>query len=111
MSNCFQVPFVSFVANVFSTSIRSGEVFAVPCCACLANCFAVNFQNFYAHFHRPIRLTQCRTQFKSSGVKILCLLSLHYNVKNNRNVVVEERKQKKCGCGVVARERKIMEMP
>ena len=80
MSNCFQVPFVSFVANVFSTSIRSGEVFAVPCCACLANCFAVNFQNFYAHFHRPIRLTQCRTQFKSSGVKILCVLYLHYNV-------------------------------
>ena len=30
--------------------------------------------------HRPIRLTQCCTQFKSPGVKILCVLYLHYNV-------------------------------
>ena len=29
---------------------------------------------------RPIQLTQCCTQFKSSGVKILCVLYLHYNV-------------------------------
>ena len=29
---------------------------------------------------RPIRLTQCCTQFKSPGVKILCVLYLHYNV-------------------------------
>ena len=29
---------------------------------------------------RPIRLTQCCTQFKSLGVKILCVLYLHYNV-------------------------------
>ena len=30
--------------------------------------------------NRPIRLTQCCTQFKSLGVKILCVLYLHYNV-------------------------------
>ena len=30
--------------------------------------------------YRPIRLTQCFTQFKSPGVKILCVLYLHYNV-------------------------------
>ena len=29
---------------------------------------------------RPIRLTQCCTQFKSPGDKILCVLYLHYNV-------------------------------
>ena len=30
--------------------------------------------------NRSIRLTQCCTQFKSPGVKILCVLYLHYNV-------------------------------
>ena len=30
--------------------------------------------------HRPIRLTQCCIQFKSPGVKIFCVLYLHYNV-------------------------------
>ena len=32
--------------------------------------------------YRPIRLTQCcsHVQFKSPGVKILCVLYLHYNV-------------------------------
>ena len=30
--------------------------------------------------NRPIRLTQCYTQFKSPGDKILCVLYLHYNV-------------------------------
>ena len=30
--------------------------------------------------YRPIRLTQCCTQFKSPGDKILCVLYLHYNV-------------------------------
>ena len=30
--------------------------------------------------NRPIRLTQCCTQFKSLGDKILCVLHLHYNV-------------------------------
>ena len=30
--------------------------------------------------NRPFRLTQCCTQFKSPGVKILCVLYLHYNV-------------------------------
>ena len=29
--------------------------------------------------NRPIRLTQCCTQFKSLGVKILCVLNLHDN--------------------------------
>ena len=28
----------------------------------------------------PIRLTQCCTQFKPPGVKIFCVLYLHYNV-------------------------------
>ena len=28
----------------------------------------------------PIRLTQCCTQFKSPGDKILCVLYLHYNM-------------------------------
>ena len=28
----------------------------------------------------PIPLTQCCTQFKSPGVKIFCVLYLHYNV-------------------------------
>ena len=30
--------------------------------------------------NRPSRLTQCCTQFKSPGVKILCVLYLHDNV-------------------------------
>ena len=30
--------------------------------------------------NRPIRLTQCCTQFKSPMVKILCVLYLHHNV-------------------------------
>ena len=30
--------------------------------------------------NRPIRLTQCCTQFKAPGDKILCVLYLHYNV-------------------------------
>ena len=33
-----------------------------------------------ADYDRPIRLTQCCTQFKSPGDKILCVLHLHYNV-------------------------------
>ena len=37
-------------------------------------------QAFSQIFNRPIRLTQCCTQFKSPGVKILCVLYLHYNV-------------------------------
>ena len=35
------------------------------------------------HWHltdKPIRLTQCCTQFRSLGVKILCALYLHYKV-------------------------------
>ena len=31
-------------------------------------------------YNRPFRLTQCCTQFKSPGDKILCVLYLHYNV-------------------------------
>ena len=30
--------------------------------------------------NRPIRLTQCCTQFESPGVKIHCVLYLHHNV-------------------------------
>ena len=33
-----------------------------------------------ASVNRPIRLTQCCTQFKSPGVKIHCVLYLHHNV-------------------------------
>ena len=29
--------------------------------------------------NRPFRVTQCCTQFKSPGVKIICVLYLHYN--------------------------------
>ena len=36
-------------------------------------------------WHRPIRLTQCRTQFKSPGDKILCVLHLHYNWHSHLN--------------------------
>ena len=36
--------------------------------------------SFRRKWNRPIRLSQCCTQFKSPGVKILCLLYLHYNV-------------------------------
>ena len=32
------------------------------------------------HFDRPIRLTQCCTQFRSLGVKVLCLFHLHDNI-------------------------------
>ena len=35
---------------------------------------------FQTVLNRPIRLTQCCTQFKSPGVMILCVLYLHYNV-------------------------------
>lgn len=34
----------------------------------------------YESVNRPFRLTQCCTQFKSTGVKIICVLYLHYNV-------------------------------
>ena len=30
--------------------------------------------------NRPIRLTQCCTQFKSLGVKVLCVFHLHDNI-------------------------------
>ena len=36
--------------------------------------------NRYTNEHRPIRLTQCCTQFRSLGVTILCALYLHYKV-------------------------------
>ena len=40
------------------------------------------FTSDYVHHisDRPIRLTQCCTQFKAPGVKILCVLYLPYNV-------------------------------
>ena len=36
--------------------------------------------DFTSSYYRTIRLTQCCTQFKSLGDKILCVLYLHYNV-------------------------------
>ena len=36
--------------------------------------------DFTSSYYRTIRLTQCCTQFKSPGDKILCVLYLHYNV-------------------------------
>ena len=42
--------------------------------------FALFRANQMNTHHRPIRLTQCCTQFKSPGVMILCVLYLHYNV-------------------------------
>ena len=32
---------------------------------------------------RPIRLTQCCTQFRSLGVKVLCVFHLHDNIVFN----------------------------
>ena len=40
--------------------------------------------SFRRKWNRPIRLTQCCTQFKSPGVKILCVLYLHHNVACSR---------------------------
>ena len=46
----------------------------------------ISLRHLYSHLfytwinNRHIRLTQCCTQFKSPGVKILCVLYLHYNV-------------------------------
>ena len=37
-------------------------------------------KSFLSRGNRPIRLTQCCTQFKSPGDKILCVLYLHNNV-------------------------------
>ena len=34
----------------------------------------------YLSWDRPIRLTQCCTQFRSLGVKVFCLLHLHDNI-------------------------------
>ena len=34
---------------------------------------------------RPIRLTECSTQFKSVGIKVLCVLHLHDNVASHLN--------------------------
>ena len=36
--------------------------------------------------YRSIRLTECCTQFKSPGVKILCVLYFHYNVAFTLNL-------------------------
>ena len=47
-------------------------------------CYVIAFRATNSQIGRknntPIRLTQCCTQFKSPGVKILCVLYLHYNV-------------------------------
>ena len=44
----------------------------------------IQVMHIYLHVshsnNRPIRLTQCCTQFKSLGVKDLCMLHLHDNV-------------------------------
>ena len=37
-------------------------------------------KDFCSQNNRPNRLTQCCTQFKSPGIKILCVLYLHDNV-------------------------------
>ena len=44
------------------------------------SCDAQKRSNQRYFWHRPIRLTQCCTQFKSPGDNILCVLHLHYNV-------------------------------
>ena len=44
------------------------------------SCDAQKRSNRRYFWQRPIRLTQCCTQFKSPGDKILCVLHLHYNV-------------------------------
>ena len=53
---------------IFLHSFRGRGIYLVTqCCHKISN-------------HRHIRLTQCCTQFKSPGFKILCVLYLHYNV-------------------------------
>ena len=41
---------------------------------------AFSASTFTISAHRPMLLTQYCTRFKSPGVKILCVLYLHYNV-------------------------------
>ena len=40
----------------------------------------VSYQALWLQTNRPVRLTQSCTHFKSPGVKILCVLYLHFNV-------------------------------
>ena len=42
--------------------------------------------------HRPIRLTQCCTQFKSPGDKILCVLYLHWHSHLNDMEIPETKR-------------------
>ena len=44
------------------------------------NCVCLSSFSFSICLHRSNRLTQCCTQFKSPGVKLLGALYLHYNV-------------------------------
>ena len=51
------------------------------------------FEELQANPRGPNRLTQCCTQFKSPGVKILCVLYLHYNVQFTFKLYLEFLKQ------------------
>ena len=49
--------------------------FSLPCLS-----YKTPFRGPGDFSNRRIRLTQCGTQLKSPGFKILCVLYLHYNV-------------------------------
>ena len=66
----------TYLQNLWGLEIRHGIFFEVYF-------WSRDFLGFWylrPFDHRPIRLTQCCTQFKSPGVKILCVLYLHHNV-------------------------------
>ena len=56
------------------------ELFSYVIAFFCANKFAQMLATSVKTQNRPIRLTQCCTQFKSPGVKIFCVLYWHYNV-------------------------------
>ena len=60
--------------------IRMGNRVTASAKASLLPYFISRSQCLFFVANRPIRLTQCCTQFKSPGVKIHCVLYLHHNV-------------------------------
>ena len=51
------------------------------------------FNSWKAILFRPIWLTQYCTQFKYPGVKIVCVLYLHYNVAFTCDMEIPETKR------------------
>ena len=77
---CLYVVFVVFSLGV-DASWRSIVVSYVKLPVKLYHkCECIEGKIWIFQVNRPIRLTQCCTQFKSFGVKILCVLHLQDNV-------------------------------